>query len=54
MAYGSQRRSRIPELAERYKDGKVSWKDLLDEYNDAKHYQPEDPITNMSHAFEAH
>ena len=41
-------------LAKRYKEGKVSWKDLLDDYNDARHYQPEDPVANMSHAFEAH
>ncbi|GAB3635496.1 hypothetical protein GCM10027422_10860 [Hymenobacter arcticus] len=42
------------DLAKDYKKGRISWKNLLDEYNDVNHYQPEDPIANVSHAFEAH
>jgi hypothetical protein len=42
------------DLARDYKKGKISWKDLLDEYNNTSHYHPEDPVANMSHAFEAH
>jgi hypothetical protein len=35
-----------------YKDGKITWKELLDKYNDPKTYLPEDPMGNMSHMFE--
>ena len=37
---------------EAYKEGDISWKNLLDDYNNPSNYLPEDPVTNMSHAFE--
>jgi hypothetical protein len=33
--------------------GKFSWKQVLDEYNDPKHYQVEDPSTNVGHGSES-
>lgn len=35
-----------------YKDGKITWKELLDKHGDHKNYVPEDPVGNMSHAYE--
>ena len=35
-----------------FKDGKITWKELLDKYNVVENYHAEDPIANMSHLYE--
>jgi hypothetical protein len=35
-----------------FKNGKITWKELLDKYNVVENYHPEDPIANMSHLYE--
>jgi hypothetical protein len=44
--------SKWGETVKDYKDGKITWKDLLDKHGDHKSYVPEDPLGNMSHLFE--
>ena len=39
-------------LRQRFIEGKKTWKQVLDEYNDTNKYLPEGPKANMSHEFE--
>ena len=41
------------DLRQKYIEGEITWKEVLDEYNNPDNYIPEDPISNMSGAHEA-
>jgi len=49
---GHNKNSKWSDTVKEYKDEKITWKELLNKYNDPKSYSPEDPMANMSHLFE--
>ncbi|MBE5322127.1 DUF4280 domain-containing protein [Pedobacter sp. MR2016-19] len=49
---GHTKDSKWSKTVKDYKDGKITWKELLDKHGDHKNYVPEDPVGNMSHMHE--
>ncbi len=49
---GHKRGHEYNKLVDQYVDGKITWEKFIEEYNNPKNYQAEDPIGNMGHGNE--